>query len=218
MKVSIGRAAKELGVSRSTLRRWEASGEIEVERAPNGRRRYDLAALRKMKALGGPSGRVTLAYARVSRPDQQEELASQVALLESFCTVNGWTFEVLKDVGSGVNYCNPGLRELMARICAGEVCRLVVAHRDRLLRLGAELVFSLCERFGTEVVIINASAPSSGPQDLADDVQDLVAVFSARLYGARNSTDREVMDRLREATQELAALSQRLPGFTKTRN
>lgn len=172
-----------------------------------------------MKPPGGPTGRVTLAYARVSRLDQQEELASQVALLESFCTVNGWTFEVIKDIGSGVNYCNPGLRELIARVCAGEVCRLVIAHRDRLLRLGAELVFSLCERFGTEVVIINASAPTSSPHDLADDVLDLVTLFSSRLYGGSEASEQGVMDSLREAAREIASLySTGLAPVTKAKN
>ncbi|WP_156518903.1 MerR family transcriptional regulator, partial [Phormidesmis priestleyi] len=46
MKVGIGRAAAELGVSRDTLRRWESAGKIEVERSPSGHRRYDLAQLR----------------------------------------------------------------------------------------------------------------------------------------------------------------------------
>ena len=63
MKVSIGQAAKELGVSQETLRRWEAVGKIEVERTPNGHRRYDLAKLH------GIAPRLPiLAYAGASRP------------------------------------------------------------------------------------------------------------------------------------------------------
>ena len=46
MKVNIGQAAKELGVTRETLRRWELSGKIAPERTPKGHRRYDLAKLR----------------------------------------------------------------------------------------------------------------------------------------------------------------------------
>jgi DNA-binding transcriptional MerR regulator len=45
MKTSIGKAAKELGVSRDTLRRWEKAGKIIVERTPKGHRRYQLARL-----------------------------------------------------------------------------------------------------------------------------------------------------------------------------
>lgn len=45
MKASIGKIAKELGVSRDTLRRWEAKGKIIAERTPRGHRRYDLAKI-----------------------------------------------------------------------------------------------------------------------------------------------------------------------------
>ena len=48
MKVSIGEAARELGVTPETLRRWEAQGKIEVERTPKGHRRYDLARLHRV--------------------------------------------------------------------------------------------------------------------------------------------------------------------------
>ena len=48
MKVSIGEAAREQGVTPETLRRWEAKGKIEVERTPKDRRRYDLVRLRRV--------------------------------------------------------------------------------------------------------------------------------------------------------------------------
>ena len=89
MEVSIGQAAKELGVSRETLRRWEAAGKIQVERTPKGHRRYDLSQLHGVTPRPPLGGRPTLAYARVSSHDQKEDLVRQVALLESFCAANG---------------------------------------------------------------------------------------------------------------------------------
>ena len=91
-----------------------------------------------------PSSRTTLAYARVSSYDQKEDLVRQVALLESFCAANDWTFETLQDLGSGLNYHKKGLRNLVFRVCSGEIGRLVITHKDRLLRFGSELVFALC--------------------------------------------------------------------------
>jgi len=44
----------------------------------------------------------------------------------------------------------------------------VLSHKDRLLRFGSELVFSLCEHFGVEVIIINASEDSTFVEDLAN--------------------------------------------------
>ena len=203
--VPIGVAAKELGVHPDTLRRWEREGRIEpAERTPGGRRRYDLTKLRNLAPHKAPSTRTTIAYARVSTNGQKDDLTRQVALLESFCAAQGWTYEVITDVGSGLNSHNRGLRLLISRICSGEVGRLVPSHKDRLLRFGSELVFSLCEHFGTEVVILNASEDSTFEEDLAEDVIEIVTVFTARLYGSRSHTNKTVMDQLRSVAAEVA--------------
>ncbi len=107
-------------------------------------------------------------------------------------------------MGSGLNYQKRGLRQLISRICSGEVGRLVLSHKDRLLRFGSELVFSLCEHFGVEVIIINASEDSTFEEDLANDVIEIVTVFSARLYGSRSDENRQVMERLQEVAKELS--------------
>ncbi len=202
MKVSIGQAAKELGVSRETLRRWEAQGKITVERTPKGHRRYDLAQLHGILPRTPPKSaeRVTLAYARVSNPEADEELTRQIALLESFCTANGWNYEIVEDIGSGMNYRRRGLRHLLRRICSGEIGRLVVIHQDRLLRFGSELVFAVCEQFGTEVVMVNTPyEDSGGEEDISKDVQEILDIFAARLYGSRHANNKQLLDKLRAA-------------------
>ncbi len=218
MKVSIGQAAKELGVSQETLRRWEAAGKIEVERTPNGHRRYDLAKLHGVapRLPAGPRvregqpadrglpGRLTVAYARVSSHDQRDDLTRQVALLETFCAANGWSYEVIQDFGSGLNYHKRGLQQLIKRIGAGEVGRLVLTHKDRLLRFGSEIVFSLCELTNTEVVIINqGQQPASFEEELTQDVLEIITVFSARLYGSRSRKNRQLIESLRAAAEQL---------------
>ena len=203
--VPIGVAAKELGVHPDTLRRWEEEGRIAPpERTAGGRRRYDLSKLHGLEAHRAPSARSTIAYARVSTAGQKDDLARQVGLLESFCAANGWPYEVISDVGSGLNYSKRGLRQLIKRICSGEVGRLVISHRDRLLRFGSEMVFSLAEHFGTEIVIINASEESSFEEDLASDVIEIVTVFSARLYGSRSHKNKKVMEQLRQVAAEVS--------------
>ena len=74
MKISIGKAAEELGVSQETLRRWESSGKINVERTLKGHRRYDLAKLRGIIPHKTTSQRRTIGYARVSSHDQKADL------------------------------------------------------------------------------------------------------------------------------------------------
>jgi len=81
--------------------------------------------------------------------------------------------------------------------------RLVITHKDRLLRFGAELIFSLCEHFGTEIVIINASEEASFEDDLVQDVLEIITVFSARLYGSRSRKNKSLLDALKEAANEI---------------
>lgn len=204
MKVSIKEAAKELGVSDKTLRRWEEHGKIKAERTAGGHRRYDLTQMRGVAtrpSLTVP--RKTVAYARVSSHDQKTDLVRQVGLLETFCSANGWQFEVIQDLGSGLNYQKRGLKRLIAEVCTGKIGRLALTHKDRLLRFGAELIFSLCEQFGTEVVIINATTDSTFEEELAQDVLEIITVFSARLYGSRSHKNKEVMKHLQEAAREI---------------
>jgi excisionase family DNA binding protein len=152
MKVGIGEAAKKLGVSIPTLRRWESEGKIRAVRTAGNHRRYDLSSVQSDFTTPRTSSvRATVAYARVSSHDQKTDLERQVQRLESYCSAQGWTYEVLTDLGSGLNYNKKGLRKLIQRICDGEVSRLVLTHKDRLLRFGSELIFSICERYGTDL-------------------------------------------------------------------
>jgi putative resolvase len=203
MKVSIKKAAQELGVHQETLRRWEAAGKIDVERTPRGHRRYDLAKLRGIVPRALFTEGTTLCYARVSSYDQKEDLVRQIAVLESFCAAYGWTYEIVQDLGSGLNYQKKGLKKLIKAICSAAVKRLVITHKDRLMRFGAELIFSLCESFGTEVVIINAKEETSFEDDLVQDVLEIITVFSARLYGARSRKNKKLLDALNEAANAL---------------
>ena len=127
-----------------------------------------------------------------------------MALLESYCAANGWTYEIIQDLGSGLNYNKQGLTQLIQRICFGQVGRLVLTHTDRLLRFGSELVFAVCEAYNTEVVIINQGLqPLSIEEELAQDVLENITVFSARLYGSRSNKNRKLIETLREAAKEL---------------
>ena len=150
-----------------------------------------------------PSKKKTIVYARVSSHDQKEDLSRQIQVLESFCSANDWVYEVIEDLGSGLNYNKRGLRNLIRSICLAQVDRLVLTHKDRLLRFGSELIFSLCEQFGIEVVIINKTETSTFEDDLVQDVLEIITVFSARLYGARSRKNKKLLDVLKEAAESL---------------
>lgn len=204
--LSIGEAAKELGISTKTLRRWTDAGKIKFERSPTGQRRFYLADIKRItpRDLNQASERITINYARVSSHDQKEDLKRQAAVLESFSATNGWQFETIQDLGSGLNYQKKGLTKLLKRIMSGDVSRLVITHKDRLLRFGSELVFAMCEEFECEVVIVNKSPDElSFEQELVQDMSELIQVFSARLYGARSHKNKKLIDGIAKAVEDV---------------
>ena len=234
--VTIAKAAEILGVSATTLRRWEVAGKLVPTRTAGNQRRYSLQALdpsftNSTKSNGVTYARVsgydqkdnlarqvqvldpnfansivskgvTYAYARVSSHDQEDDLARQVQVLEMYCAARVWKFEVITDLGSGINYHKKGLKKLLAEIIAGRVERLVIVHKDCLLRFGAELIFSICECKNVEVVIMNKGQDPTFEEDLTKDILEIITVFSARLYGSRSNKNRELIVAVQKAVEE----------------
>jgi putative resolvase len=193
-KLTRSEATKLKGVSVSMLRRWESEGELIPERTTNGHRRYNISQLLGIKE----NLSYTVGYCRVSSHDQKKDLEHQKEVVELFCAQNGWQVEILDDLGSGLNYNKKGLKRLIRLIVDSKVERLVLTHKDRLLRFGSELVLSLCEHFGTEVVIINRMGDSKFEENLAQDVLEIITVFSARLYGSRSHKNRKIVEELKD--------------------
>ena len=201
--VDIAEAAKALGVSTITLRRWEQSGKLIPERTKGGHRRYDLSKLLpELYRNINNEDRITIAYARVSSHDQKDDLERQKQVLEMYCASQGWTFEVVSDLGSGMNYYKKGLTKLIKSILKDEVGRLVLTHKDRLLRFGAELIFAICELKNVEIVIINKGEEVSFEEDLAKDVLEIITVFSARLYGSRSRKNQKLIDGIKQVVKD----------------
>lgn len=193
--VKIGAAAAQLGVSVQTLRKWEASGELlPARKTRGGTRYYAIADLLGYQNSDAP----TVCYARVSSHDQKADLERQHAALEAYCAAKGWRTLVIRDLGSGMNYRKRGLQELLEMILRRRMRRLVLTHKDRLLRFGAELVFTLCELQGIEIVVIHQGQQPSFEEELAQDVLEIITVFSARLYGSRSRKHKQLIQDLQD--------------------
>jgi excisionase family DNA binding protein len=131
--VPIGRAAKMLGVSEVTLRRRDSEGKLPSIKTEGRHRRYDSAKLKPeaVHKFDFADDRKAIACARVSSHGQKPDLECQKQALELFCSKNGWTFEIIAGLGSGVNY---RLEKLLSDVLDDNAGRLAATRKDRLLR------------------------------------------------------------------------------------
>jgi len=197
--IKIGQAATLLGVSIQTLRRWELEGELLPDRKSEGGTRY--YQLDKLQPPTTGKNDLTIGYARVSSHDQKADLQRQLERLSDYCAAHGWHYEIVQDLGSGMNYRKKGLKKLLHLIINKKISRLVLTNKDRLLRFGSELIFSLCEAKQIEIVLIHQSEELSFEQELAQDVLEIITVFSAKLYGARSHKNKKLVDAAKLLTE-----------------
>lgn len=176
--------AKEVGVSASTLRRWDNEGTLKAKRTKSNQRYYtyeDVLTLRGKK----PINRVNVVYCRVSSSNQKADLDSQVSAMETFCLNSGIAVESwYKEIGGGMDFKRPIFLEIISRIEKGEIANLIIAHKDRLCRFGFEFFEDFALRHNCKILVVNQESLS--PQEEAvEDMLSIVRVFSDRLYGLR---------------------------------
>ncbi len=178
---------KLIGRTTNTLQKWDREGKLKAHRSPTTNRRYYTHdQYLAYRGLVAPEQGLTIVYTRVSGVAQKPDLANQIRALEIYCQqhtlrVDEWLF----DIGSGLNYKRKQFNRLMELIELGQVRRLLIAHRDRLVRFGYEYFEAFCERHHTEIVIIDGETLSP-EQELVRDLMAIVTVFSARLHGLRS--------------------------------
>ena len=107
MLISIGKASEMLGVSITTLRRWERIKKfMSATRTFGGHRRYKLDEIYSfMNSDFNIKGiKKAVAYARVSSHDQKEDLKRQIVRLKRYCNQHFSNYEIMDDLGSGLNF------------------------------------------------------------------------------------------------------------------
>jgi putative resolvase len=175
-----------IGKSVITLQKWDRKGILKAHRSPTNRRYYTHDQYLTYRGLVAQEQGLTIAYSRVSGVAQKPDLANQVKALEAYShqhsiKVDEW----MQDIGSGLNYKRKQFNRLMEMVELGQVRRLVIAHRDRLVRFGYGYFEAFCERHNTELVVIDGETLSP-EQELVQDLVAILTAFSARLHGLRS--------------------------------
>ena len=186
--LSIGKFAKSLGVSIQTLRNWDKEGKLKPTYVTeNGYRYYSEDLLNKFRNIKNVNKikKKNILYARVSTKNQKDELNRQIDNLKQYAYSKGYSFEIITDIGSGINYKKEGLLKMINLVECGEVDRIIVLYKDRLTRFGYDLIEYICKLNDTKIEIVDNSTISK-EQELTEDLIQIITVFANRLYGAKS--------------------------------
>jgi predicted site-specific integrase-resolvase len=180
------KAASFLGVHPNTLRHWADTGKIKHVRSPSGQRLYDVTSIAKDE-----TSKKCVCYCRVSSGKQKDDLERQVKFMQE----KFQNYEIITDIGSGINFKRKGLISLLERASLGNIQELVVAHRDRLSRFAFDLIKWFIEKNGGRIVVLD-NVEMSPDQEIVTDIMSILTVFSCRIHGLRKYSNKIKKDTL----------------------
>ena len=192
-----------LGVTAQTLRNWDKEGKLKPSYVKsNGYRYYSEESIlsytqeRKTKKNLNVVG-----YARVSRKKQTDDLERQVNNLKEYLSNKYDNFDIITDIGSGINYNKPGLLKLIEKINRKEVDLIVVLYKDRLLRFGFELVEHFANLNNVKIEVLD-KLDKTQDEELVEDLVQIITLFSCKIQGKRKSKTKQILEDFSQKIQE----------------
>ena len=201
---SIRKLSDMIDVSAQTLRNWEKSGKLIPDyKTSSGYRYY---SQEQVDTITGNKtnikSRIIIGYCRVSSAKQKDDLERQVQNVKAYLLARGKPFEIIEDIGSGINYNKKGLLELLQKVIDHKVEKIVVLYKDRLLRFGYELFEKIAKSYGTSIEVID-NTKNTEQQELIEDLVQIITVFSSGLQGKRAKKTKEMIKELVKDDSEL---------------
>ena len=187
---------KILGVTAQTLRNWDKEGKLKPSYTKsNGYRYYseDVILSYTQERKTKKDINVVL-YARVASKEQQDDLERQISNLKEYAKDKYEKYDVISDIGSGINYEKPGLKKLIEMINKKQLDVIVVLYKDRLLRYGFELVEYFGKLNNVKIEVID-KIDKNQDQELVEDLVQIITVFSCKLQGKRKKKTKELLQK-----------------------
>jgi transposon, resolvase len=185
---TLNQFAAKIGVTPQTLRVWHKEGRLTPAFITDGghRRYIHKQYLEFVGETSNQNTKLNIGYVRVSSKKQSDDLVRQAQLMENYLIAKGKPFKIIQSVGSGINYKNPQLHELIRLVVNKEVDTVYVLYKDRIVRFGFELLEFLFNEFGVSIEVVNQQFESA-QEELVTDLIQIVTVFSAKLNGKRKN-------------------------------
>ena len=183
----VGEFAEKVGVSISTLQRWDRTEVLKSKRTPTNQRYYTDEDLNKVLNLEAEtkSKRKNVGYCRVSTQGQKHNLEKQQEFVSIYSLSNGVILdEIYTDIGSGLDYKRQNWSKLLKQVEANEIDKIYITYKDRFVRFGYEWFEEFCASHGTEIIVLNQKQ-TSPEEELTEDLLSILHVFSERNHELR---------------------------------
>lgn len=185
------KALELLGISSMTLLKLEEQNKIEVIKTIGGHRKYNVQKYindnkkkvddNKIDELDNKQ-KLNICYIRVSTQGQKSDLEHQ----KSYMLKKYPKYEIIEDIGSGINFNRKGFRKIIKLAIGGKINNLVVAYKDRLTRFGFELIEDLITEYSKgKITIENEKEEKEPKEELVEDVLQILNVYTAKMNGLR---------------------------------
>lgn len=184
---SIGKFAKLIGKTPQTLRAWHKEGNlIPAHVTAGGTRYYSQEQLNHFLGFTQQKivNRKVVGYCRVSSNKQKDDLTRQIDNVRTYMLAKGYQFEIIEDIGSGINFSNKGLNKLLDDVTNYEVEKIVILYKDRLVRFGFELIETICHKYDCVIEIID-NTEIIEDKEMVEDLIQIITDFSCRLKDKR---------------------------------
>ena len=195
---------KILGVTAQTLRNWDKDGKLKPAYIKsNGYRYYSedsiLSYTQERKTKKDLN---VIGYARVSSKKQTDDLERQVNNLKIYLDNKYKSYDIITDIGSGINYTKKGLQLLIDKINKKEVDVIVVLYKDRLLRFGFELVEYFARINNVKIEVLD-KINKTQDEELVEDLIQIITVFSCKIQGKRKTKTKELLEDFSKKLSEI---------------
>jgi len=178
--VTPAEASRIFRVTRTTLRQWALEGKIKYITTKGGHRRFYINTEEKI-------AKHAFIYARVSSSSQKKDLERQVEALRAEYPRH----ELIKDVGSGLNFKRPGFQRILRSAIKGTVREIVVTDKDRLCRFGFGIIETILKNASDGKIVVLNQRTATQQEELVEDLISIITVFSSKLYGLRSGRNKK---------------------------
>lgn len=192
--LNIREAAEFLNVHQQTIRRWDRNGDIKSHQTVGGHRRFNINDLEEFMNLNPTvfktNSDAVVIYARTSSSEQKTkgDLDRQIERLKQYATSQNYDiYDIIGDVGSGLNDKRKGFSKLCDMVINREVNKIIIEHKDRLTRFQYNLIEKFFKSYDVKIEIVNndTNQEKTYQEEMVEDMMMLIASFSGKLYSQR---------------------------------